>query len=328
MKYPEVRLQRLKRNENLRTLFSEVRLDKKDFIAPLFVKEGTDKPHPISSMPGIMQHSLNSILDEVAEISAAGVSAILLFGIPQHKDSEGSASFHAEGIVQQAIRAIKHKYPAMTLIADCCLCEYTSHGHCGVMEKGGLNNDQTLKVLQKIALSYAAAGIDIIAPSGAMDGMVGAIRKTLDEHNFELLPIMSYAVKYASCFYGPFREAAGAGEVFTGNRKHHQMQPTQRREAMREVQLDIAEGADIVMVKPGMPYLDIIRDVREHFNVPVAAYQVSGEYAMLKAGAKAQLFDELCAFHECFISYKRAGTDLIISYYAKEMANYLNSTAR
>ncbi len=323
MKFPEVRMQRLKKNDNFRSLFAEVRLDSNDFVAPLFVKEGINQPEAISTMPDIFRHSLHSILDEVGEIAASGITAILLFGIPKNKDNEGSASYDSEGIIQKAIRLIKRDFPAMTIIADCCLCDYTTHGHCGIMEQGCLKNDQTLKILQKIALSYAEAGVDIIAPSGSMDGMVGAIRKALDERGYDLLPIMSYAIKYASCFYGPFREAGGIG-ILNGNRRHHQMQPSQRREAVREVQLDIAEGADIVMVKPGMPYLDIIRDIREQFSLPIATYQVSGEYAMLKVGAKAQLFDELSAFHESFIGYKRAGADIIISYYAKEMANFLN----
>jgi porphobilinogen synthase len=326
--YPEVRFHRYRKNPALREFFAETSLHAGDFISPIFIKEDGDKPQEVSSMPGVYQHSLNSLLDEVSAVMESGVRAVLLFGIPTHKDATGSSSFDANGIIQKSIRLIKKHFPKMIVIADCCLCEYTSHGHCGIMHNGQLDNDATLEMLQQIALSYAHSGVDIIAPSGRMDHKVGAIRHALERSGFPLVPVMSYAVKYASAFYGPFREAGGAGAVFTGDRKHHQMAPSQRREALREVSQDIGEGADMVIIKPGMPYLDIIRDVRESCQVPIVAYQVSGEYAMLKAGAKAQLYDERIAFHECLLAYKRAGADLIISYYAKEICAYLQEDYR
>jgi len=323
MTFPDLRFQRYRQTPALRDFFAEVHLHSRDFIYPIFIKEECDKPEAVLSLPGIYQHSLHSLIDEVAATVDSGINKILLFGIPKHKDPQGSSSFDGNGIIQKAARLIKKHYPNVVVIADCCLCEYTSHGHCGIMENGCLNNDATLGMLKKIAVSYAHSGVDIIAPSGRMDGSVAAIRLALEEAGHPLTPIMSYAIKYASAFYGPFRDAAGAGSVFKGDRKHHQIAPSQRREALRQAMDDIQQGADMLIVKPGMPYLDMIRDVRERCSLPISAYQVSGEYAMLKAAAKAQVFDEKAAFHECLLAYKRAGADTIITYYAKDICQQL-----
>lgn len=321
--FPHVRMQRMRINQKMRDMLAEIRLHKNDLIAPLFIKEGTTQKTEIRSMPGVHQHSLDSLKEEIDLISAAGIPAVLLFGIPALKSPLGESCYHSNGIIQQAIKVIKQQAPHLILIADCCLCEYTSHGHCGVMEEGRLNNDKTLVLLQETALSYAHAGVDIIAPSGMMDGMVGSIRTALDRQGFPMVSILSYAVKYASSLYGPFREAGGAGDVFKGDRKHHQMAPSQRKEARREVQQDVNEGADMVMVKPAMMYLDIIQQISSEFSTPVVAYQVSGEYAMLKAGAHARAFDEEAAFTESLLGMKRAGAGLIITYYAKQMAKII-----
>lgn len=323
MAFPCTRMQRLRANPTIRRMLSEVKLSKTDFIAPLFIKEGINHPIAIKSMQGVFQHSLNSLTEEAEKIAKSGIPAVLLFGIPAAKDGNGSGADDRNGIVQSAIKILKKEFPHLMVIADCCLCEYTDHGHCGIMENGGLDNDKTLKRLQSIALSYADCGADVIAPSGMMDGMVGAIREVLEAERFPMVSILSYAIKYASGFYGPFREAGGALDVFKGDRKHHQMQPTQFREGMREVELDIGEGADMLMVKPAGFYLDIIRQVSDRFHLPVVAYQVSGEYAMLKAGAAAGAFDESEAFYEAFASMKRAGANLIISYEAVEFVKKL-----
>jgi porphobilinogen synthase len=323
MTFPQIRMQRLRSHPTLRSMLAEVQLNKADFIAPLFVREGILDKVAVKSMPGVYQHSLSSLYSEAEKMASAGIPALILFGIPLHKDASGTECFNPDGIVQQAIQGIKQRFPHLLVIADCCLCEYSQDGHCGVMEEGRLQNDKTLQILQKAAVSYAESGADIIAPSGMMDGMVGAIRRALDRESHTMTSILSYAVKYASCFYGPFREAGGAGDVFKGDRKHHQMGPTQKKEALREVDLDIEEGADMVMVKPAMAYLDIIHEISRQYPLPVVAYQVSGEYAMLKAGAAAGAFDERAAFWESLIGMKRAGANWIISYYALELAKHL-----
>lgn len=314
--YPSVRLQRLKRTPSLRAMVSENKLSPTDFIMPIFVHEGLTEKRPIAALPGIFQHSLQTVLEEVKRIRNVGIKAVILFGIPNKKSDQAEESYNPNGIVQKAIRLIKDNDPDCVVIADCCLCEYTEHGHCFVMPNGQPDNDATLSVLQKIAISYAKAGADIIAPSGMMDGMIQAIRTALDENGFKMVSTMSYSVKYASAFYGPFREAAGSQDVFKGDRKHHQMNPSQRREAFLELEQDVAEGADILMVKPASIYMDIIRDLRESTSLPIAAYHVSGEYAALKAAAKAGVLNEQQAFEEVFLGLKRAGADLIISYFA------------
>jgi len=316
MTYPHRRFHRLRTTPALREMVSETQLSPSDFIMPIFVHEGLTEKREIASLPGIYQHSLSTLNEEVKRCLSVGIKAVILFGIPTTKDPIASAAYSSDGIVQKAIAQIKHAHPDCIVIADCCLCEYTSHGHCAVMDAHGANNDETLKLLQKIAVSYAKAGVDIVAPSGMMDGMVQAIRSALDFNNYPNVSIMSYAVKYASAFYGPFRDAAGSGDVFKGDRKHHQMNPAQRREALREAEEDIKEGADFLMVKPASLYMDIIRDVRNTCDLPIVAYHVSGEYAAIKAAAKAGVLDEYLAFEEIFIGLKRAGTDLIISYFS------------
>ncbi len=323
MKYPELRLQRLRQTQSVRQWVNETHLNKTDFIMPLFISESITHLHEVPSLPGVMQHTLDSMLSEVEEIAAAGITSVLLFGIPKSKDEEGSQAYNANGIVQKAIRAIKQRFPQMIVIADCCLCAYTRNGHCGIMENGVLDNDRTLTTLGKVAASYANAGVDIVAPSGMMDGQVQAIRKSLDQAGKPMAAILSYAVKYASSLYGPFRQASGSGEHFDGDRKHHQLAPGQAREALREAQLDIQEGADMLMIKPALFYQDMIWRVRQETLLPIVAYNVSGEYSMLKMAAQAGLFDEKDIFREAFLGLKRAGADLIISYYAKEMARGL-----
>lgn len=314
--YPSQRLQRLRKTPALRALVAETRLSADDFIMPIFIHEALKEARPIQALPGIYQHSLQTLSDEVRRIQSVGIRAVILFGIPAHKTPNAEEAYHPNGVVQRAITLIKTTYPDCVVIADCCLCEYTSNGHCFVMPNGQPDNDATLTVLQKIAVSYAKAGADIIAPSGMMDGMVQAIRFALDQQGYCLTAIMSYAVKYASAFYGPFREAAGSSDVFVGDRKHHQMNPAQRKEAFLESEQDTQEGADILMIKPASVYMDIIRDIRNTSQLPLAAYHVSGEYAALKAAAKAGVLDEFSAFEEVFFGLKRAGADLIISYFA------------
>jgi porphobilinogen synthase len=323
--FPDIRMQRLRRTQMLRDMVAETTLSRNDLIAPIFVNESLSDAKPIEALPGVSQQSMSTLLHEVAEVEAAGIPAVILFGIPAEKDPLGSSAYDPEGIIQRAARLIKSEHPDLIVIGDCCLCEYTSHGHCGVTADNTLNNDATLGLLQKIAVTYADSGVDIIAPSGMMDGMVAAIRSGLDDSGHELIPIMSYAVKFASGFYDPFREAAGSASEFKGDRKHHQLPFTQRREALREAELDIAEGADFLMVKPVLTYMDIVRDVREMSDLPIAVYNVSGEYAMFKAAAAAGVIDEHKAFFEAFTAMKRAGADLIITYYAKQMAEALRS---
>lgn len=320
--FPQMRLRRLRRNEALRALVRETKVEAGDLIYPLFVVEGNKIKQEINSMPGIYRYSPDLLPEELQSIARLGIPGVILFGIPQHKDQLGSSAYHPKGIIQQAIRVIKKTCPDVLVITDVCLCEYTSHGHCGFVVGDYVDNDKTLELLAKIALSHAEAGADIVAPSDMMDGRVKAIRQTLDKSGFQNTPILAYAAKYASAFYGPFREAAESAPQF-GDRRSYQMDPPNWREALREVEQDIAEGADIVMVKPALPYLDVIRKVRDTFNHPLAAYSVSGEYAMAKAAALQGWLDERAIVLEMLTAIKRAGADIIITYYAKEAALWL-----
>ena len=317
--FPVTRLRRLRRNSALREMFRETHLHKSDFIYPLFVVEGDGVKSEISSMPGQFQMSVDNVVRECEELQRLGLNSILLFGIPAEKDEVGSGAYDENGVIQKALRAVKKEFPEMVAITDVCLCEYTSHGHCGVIENGDVQNDATLDLLVKEALSHARAGADIIAPSDMMDGRVGAIRNALDENGFADTPIMAYSAKYSSAFYGPFREAAESAPQF-GDRKSYQMDPPNSDEAMREIALDIQEGADIVMVKPALSYLDIIRRAKNEFNLPTAAYNVSGEYSMIKAAATNGWLDGERVMLEVLTSIKRAGADVIITYFAKEAA--------
>ena len=320
--YPLNRPQRLRQNQAIRDLTQETVLTKNDFILPIFVHEGLTKKQAIKSLPDVYQFSLDDVLTECEAAEKAGLKAVLLFGIPIQKDPLAKEAYNPEGIIQKAIRLIKKNHPNLLVIADCCLCEYTSHGHCGIMTPQGLNNDSTVDVLNAIASSYAQAGVDIIAPSGMMDGMVLNLRNTLDSTGHSTIAIMSYAVKFASSFYGPFRDAAGSAP-FLGDRKHHQLNPSQTKEALKEANLDIKEGADILMVKPATTYLDIIAKLSQATTLPIAAYHVSGEYAMIKAAASNGWINPKQAFEETYMGLKRAGASIIVSYYAKEMAKAL-----
>jgi porphobilinogen synthase len=320
--FPNLRLRRLRRSEALRALIRETRVEVGDLIYPLFVVEGNKIKQEISSMPGQYRLSGDLLSKEVEDIAKLGIPAIILFGVPKKKDEVGSSAYHPKGVIQQAIRAIKKATPELLVITDVCLCEYTSHGHCGVVVDGYVDNDKTLELLAKTALSHAEAGADMVAPSDMMDGRVKAIRRALDENGFQNIPIMAYAAKYASAFYGPFREAAESAPQF-GDRRSYQMDAPNWREALREVELDIAEGADIVMVKPALPYLDVISKVRDTFNHPLAAYSVSGEYAMVKAAAQQGWLNEKKIVLEMLTAIKRAGADIIITYYAREAARWL-----
>jgi len=302
----------------------ETSLSPDDFIYPLFVTYGKGVKKEIPSMPGCFQESLDLVTEHAKEIRSLGIPSVILFGIPEHKDEIGSGAYDDQGIVQNAIRAIKDAAPELYVITDVCMCEYTSHGHCGLIEEGDVSNDPTLELLSKEALSHVKAGADMVAPSDMMDGRVEAIRLTLDEEGFSGIPIMSYAAKYASAFYGPFRDAAESTPQF-GDRRSYQMDPANRREALKEVALDIEEGADVVMVKPALSYLDIISDVRDSFDVPVAAYNVSGEYSLVKAAAQLGWIDEQRLMMEILTSIKRAGADMILTYFAKDAARLLNS---
>ena len=324
--FPKIRMRRLRGNENIRALVRETKLSVDDLIYPLFVIHGRGKREPISSMPGQFRLTVDELLREVKEAYGLGVKAVMLFGIPKTKDELGSEAYSDEGIVQQAIRALKDAIPELVVIADVCLCEYTSHGHCGVIREGDVDNDETLELIGKTALSLARSGADVVAPSGMMDGQVKAIREVLDEEGFKGTIIMAYSAKYASCFYGPFRDAAESAPAF-GDRRSYQMDPPNLREAILEIELDIEEGADIVMVKPALPYLDVIRAVRERFLRPIAAYNVSGEYAMIKAAGRLGWLDEERAMIEVLTSIKRAGADLILTYFAKEVAEKLGEMA-
>jgi len=320
--FPTVRLRRTRQNEKMRGLIRETHLNVEQLIYPVFIAEGIDSPHEIPSMPGIVQWPLKQIGREVERVAELGIPAVLLFGIPNEKDEMGSQAYASEGIIQQSIRAIKKVSPETLVITDVCLCEYTSHGHCGVIRNGDVQNDESLELLARMALSHVEAGADIVAPSDMMDGRVGAIRHVLDEHGFKGTPIMAYSAKFASGFYGPFREAAGSAPQF-GDRRSYQMDPANGREALREVALDIEEGADIVMVKPALSYLDVIRQVRDRFDLPVAAYNVSGEYSMIKAAAQNGWIDEQRIVLEVLTAIRRAGADMIITYFAPEVAGWL-----
>jgi porphobilinogen synthase len=323
MNFPIYRPRRLRRNERFRDLIRETTLQPKNFIYPLFIGPGKDKAEPVSSMPGVAQLTVDRAVRECQEVSALGIAAVILFGIPEKKDALGSEAYAADGVVQQAIRAIKEKVPELLVITDVCLCEYTDHGHCGVVKNGDVDNDSTLELLAKEALSHARAGADIVAPSDMMDGRVGAIRGVLDHNGFQQTPIMAYAAKYASGFYGPFREAAESTPQF-GDRRSYQMDPANAEEALREVELDIREGADIVMVKPALAYLDVIYRVKQKFGYPLAAYNVSGEYSMIKAAGQNGWIDESRIMMEVLFSIRRAGADMILSYFAKSAARLLD----
>ncbi|GIW80823.1 MAG: delta-aminolevulinic acid dehydratase [Gemmatales bacterium] len=326
--FPSCRLRRLRRHPVLRDLVRETSLSADDFILPLFVRHGKDIKKEISSMPGNYQLSVDRLVDEVGAARDLGIKAFILFGIPESKDATGSSALADEGVVQQALRTLRPRFPDVLLITDECFCEYTDHGHCGLLkEEGGrldVDNDATLDMLVEQCISHARAGADMVAPSGMMDGMVTAIRRGLDEAGFTWLPIMSYSAKYASAFYGPFRDAAESPPQF-GDRSTYQMDPANGDEALRETALDIAEGADIVMVKPALAYLDIIRRVKEKFGLPIAAYNVSGEFAMVKAAAQKGWLDERRVVLEILTSIKRAGADMILTYFARDAAKWLKT---
>ncbi len=322
--FPRVRLRRLRRTEALRALVRENQVNVSDLIYPMFIVEGKKIKEEITSMPGIFRHSPDQLPLEIEEIAGLKIPAVLLFGIPENKDETGSSAYHPDGVIQQAIRVIKKSVPELIVITDVCLCEYTSHGHCGVITNGEIDNDKTLPLLSETALSHVESGADIIAPSDMMDGRVKTIREVLDGKGFQHIPILSYAAKYVSAFYGPFREAAGSTPQ-SGDRRAYQMDPPNVREALREVEQDIAEGADIVMVKPALAYLDVIRQVRDTFNHPLAAYNVSGEYSMIKAAAQRGWIDEKQAILETLTAIKRAGADIILTYHAREFARWLRN---
>ncbi len=322
MSFPTHRPRRLRRTEGLRGLVRETRLTTASMIYPMFVCPGTKVRQEVSSMPGVFQQSADQILEECHEVESLGIPGVILFGLPESKDPRGESSLKADGVVQRAIEAIRKANLKLVVITDVCLCEYTDHGHCGVIENGEVANDATLAVLAEQSLSHARAGADIVAPSDMMDGRVAAIRKHLDAHKFENIAILSYAAKYCSGFYGPFREAAQSAPQF-GDRRSYQMDPANVREALKEVALDLEEGADIVMVKPALPYLDVIRRVRDAFDVPVGAYNVSGEYAMVKAAAQKGWIDERRVVLEILTGIQRAGADIILTYHAKDVARWL-----
>jgi porphobilinogen synthase len=325
MAFPQTRLRRLRATPVLRDLVRETRLDASDLVMPLFVEAGLRGRAPIRSMPGVDRLSITEAVAEAGEIAALGIPAVLLFGIPAHKDEEGSGAWDDEGIVQLATRAIREAHPDLLVIADLCLCEYTSHGHCGLLRAdGAVDNDASLELLARTALSQARAGADIVAPSDMMDGRVGVLRAALDEEGFGDTPIMAYSAKFASAFFGPFREAADSTPAF-GDRRAYQMDPGNADEALREVRLDVEEGADVVIVKPALPYLDVIRRVKDETRMPVAAYNVSGEYAMVKAAAAAGYLDERAIVLETLTSIRRAGADIVITYHAKDAAQWLHT---
>ena len=322
MQFPAYRPRRLRRTEALRQLIRETTLTPGNLIYPLFVGPGTNMTRPISSMPGVAQLSVDRAVLECREAAGLGIPAVILFGIPENKDSAGSEAYSGDGVVQQAIKAIKQAVPTLLVVTDVCLCEYTDHGHCGLIKNGAVDNDSTLELLAREALSHAQAGADIIAPSDMMDGRVGAIRRALDSNGFDQIAVMAYAAKYASGFYGPFREAAESTPQF-GDRRSYQMDPANTDEALREVALDIQEGADIVMVKPALAYLDIIYRVKQKFGYPVAAYNVSGEYSMIKAAGMNGWIEEERIMLEILFSIRRAGADIILTYFAKQLARAL-----
>jgi len=317
--FPVTRLRRLRRTSALRSLVRETRLDLADFVYPFFVA-----PEPLRNdpLPALSRVTVEQLVAEAEECASLGISALLLFGIPEEKDEQGSGAWDDDGIVQQALRAVRERVPQLVLVTDVCLCEYTSHGHCGVLDGEEVANDETLELLARTAVSHVEAGADAVAPSDMMDGRVGALRTALDDAGLEATPILSYAAKYASAFYGPFREAADSAPAF-GDRRGYQLDPANVREALRECELDVAEGADLLMVKPALPNLDVIRAARERFDLPIAAYNVSGEYAMVKAAGAAGWMDERAAALESLTAIKRAGADVIVSYWAKELAQWL-----
>jgi porphobilinogen synthase len=323
MYYPVFRPRRLRATETFRRMVRETRLSVDQFVFPLFVAPGRELHREIPSMPGQFQYSIDEVVKEVKEVAALGIPAVLLFGLPDAKDAVGSGAYAGDGIVQQAVRAIKNTVPDLAVITDVCLCEYTSHGHCGVVEEGRVKNDPTLELLARTAVSHAEAGADMVAPSDMMDGRVSAIRDALDERGLEEVPILAYAAKYASVFYGPFRDAADSAPQF-GDRRSYQMDPANADEALREVGMDVEEGADLVMVKPALAYLDVLSRVKAEFSLPVAAYNVSGEYAMIKAAGRNGWLDEERAMLEVLTAIRRAGADLIITYFAKDAARILN----
>lgn len=322
MFYPITRLRRLRLNKNIRNLLSETKINLDDLIYPMFIIPGKSRTEKIQSMPGIYRQTVDNALIEISKIYDLGIKSILLFGIPESKDEMGTGAYSKKGIIQEAVRAIKKKFKDLIVVTDLCLCEYTSHGHCGVIKNGYVDNDETLELIALTAISQAEAGADIIAPSDMMDGRVSRIREVLDDNNFENTMIMSYSAKYASAFYGPFREAAQSAPQF-GDRKTYQMDPPNIREALREIEQDIEEGADIVMIKPALSYLDVISAAREEFNHPIAAYSVSGEYSMVKAASKMGWIDEDKIVLEILTSIKRSGADIIITYFAKQIAKSL-----
>ncbi len=323
MFYPITRLRRLRLNQNIRDLIKETEINLNDLIYPMFIIPGKSKSEEIESMPGIFRHSIDNALKEISEIVELGIKAILLFGIPEKKDDIATGAYSKKGIIQNAVKSIKKEFKELIVITDLCLCEYTDHGHCGVIHDGYVDNDETLELLSLTALSHAEAGADIIAPSDMMDGRVAKIREVLDDNEFLNIIIMSYSAKYASAFYGPFRDAAKSAPSF-GDRKSYQMNPPNIREAIREIEQDIEEGADIIMVKPALSYLDVISAVREEFNHPLAAYNVSGEYSMVKAASKMGWIDEQKIVLEMLTSIKRAGADIIITYFAKQIAKSIS----
>lgn len=322
MVFPEYRPRRLRKNEALRSLIRETHLSASQFVYPLFIMPGKNIRQEIPSMPGVYRISVDQLGGEAKELLQLGINSVILFGLPEKKDSMGSGAHAKDGIIQRAIKELKQKAPTLTVITDVCLCEYTDHGHCGCLINKEVDNDATLEILAKTALSHARAGADIVAPSDMMDGRVAEIRAALDENNFDMIPIMSYAVKYASAFYGPFRDAADCAPQF-GDRRSYQMDPANSREALREATLDVDEGADILMVKPAVAYLDIISKLRDEFDLPVAAYHVSGEYAMIKAAEARGWIDGEKVMYETMLSIKRAGADIILTYFAKDMARLL-----
>ena len=322
MIFPEYRPRRMRRNNTLRAMIRETRLSPSQMIYPLFIMPGRGKREPVPSMPGIDRISVDQLKQEAAACMEVGIKSVILFGLPEKKDAVGSGAYAKNGIVQQAIKELKNSTPEMNVITDVCLCEYTDHGHCGCLVGQEVDNDATLELLAKTALSHARAGADMVAPSDMMDGRISEIRSVLDENDFHMVPIMSYAVKYASAFYGPFRDAADCAPQF-GDRRSYQMDPANSREALREATLDVEEGADILMVKPAVAYLDIINRLRDEFDLPIAAYHVSGEYAMIKAAAEKGWIDGERVMAETLLSIRRAGADIIITYFAKDMAKLL-----
>jgi porphobilinogen synthase len=324
MNFPDYRPRRLRQNENFRRMVRETKLSVDNLIYPLFAVPGAKVKKPIDSMPGIFQMSVDHLIRETQRVKALGIPAVLLFGIPDKKDAIASGAMAKDGIIQQAIRGIKEKVPDILVVTDVCLCEYTDHGHCGMLEKGDVENDATIEVLAETAVSHAKAGADMVAPSAMMDGQIAALREGLDDAGFDTLPIMAYSAKYASCFYGPFREAAESTPAF-GDRRAYQMDPANSDEAMREITLDVAEGADIIMVKPALAYLDVIRRAKEEFDLPLAAYNVSGEYSMIKAAAQMGWIDGERAMLESVTAIRRAGADMIITYFAPDIAKILGT---